>query len=221
MRALGGGAGNRTRVRNTSSCRLFTGLVHLFYRPQDGSSDAKLYDLVTRSALRFTPSASASSVLRPVARRFPSVLFLGARTPFLTPRGREERCRCRWRLYVTWVLNWSLVHQCLQLQASVPRRSLVAPKLVGCLVNQVFKELQPPVARRLINIYHAQARKFTSGDRGVFQGEACWGWEAPFSPLDRANRPGSRRRRPSGCCPGSRRSSRGPWRPPSELRSDR
>ena len=32
-------------------------------------------------------------------------LFLACRGPFLRPRGREERRRCRWRLYVTWIFR--------------------------------------------------------------------------------------------------------------------
>lgn len=86
--------------------------------------------LVTKSALRFTSRALTVFQLVSGPLTFFSLLFLGAKDPFLMPRGREKPCRCRWHLYVTWIVSQILVHWHLQLSISRPCRNYFAPKCI-------------------------------------------------------------------------------------------
>lgn len=77
---------SESHVRDTSSSIVFTGLVRLCYRPQDGASDP-----VSRPLSPGTVPFYVRPTSCPVVDEAPpGVLFLGHRVPDLASLGREE-----------------------------------------------------------------------------------------------------------------------------------
>lgn len=141
---------------NPGPQHVFSMLLHrlgpLLARPTGGTIQ-RYFNVLRRRGRHY--------VLRPVLWRFCSerrklrsdILFQGYRVPIpLRPRRREERCRCRWRPYVTLVFEPDL-------RAPVPAASsfCTTSKPVAPLKVIHLAKLSKITKRQIsfvINIYH-------------------------------------------------------------------
>ncbi len=156
---LRGSSRNRTDVRDTRS-RHFIHTLGLSMLSSSGGTSCLIYVLRSVGRFRFTPGGVLLA-----GPALPDLLFLGCRGPIpLRPRGREERCRCRWHLYVTWVETGPSCTGACSHKLLYPVETRLPPKFWDA------RRYQTVLSMTVVYTYHEPGGKFTS----------CWRERALF-----------------------------------------